>query len=279
MEHIQTDKFQPSLSLLSPLNLSILVVIITLLYFRLRDTSPIQLDAQKPLVFRTFTPRTLLHFNGKPSKPWNPDGAVYLAVKGKVYDVTAGRNFYGPGGPYENFAGRDATRGLACQSFDEEMLTKDLDGPLDDCKDLSQDELNNLQGWVERFEEKVRFKFFLFTLVLHKGVVSPCVLFIAWYYCPRIFPSGYLSVLCDTSANSLRTIEMSFKRRGQRHIMVLLSQRNKQQFRSKAPITTPSTRLIIKACLKTDAIYSNPPISKREAKSHVHTYTNLSSQI
>lgn len=76
-------------------------------------------------------------------------------MKGKVHDVTAGRNFYGPGGPYENFAGRDATRGLACQSFDEEMLTKDLDGPLDDCSDLDAEQLENLQGWVERFDEKV----------------------------------------------------------------------------------------------------------------------------
>ena len=69
--------------------------------------------------------------------------------------MTAGRNFYGPGGPYENFAGRDATRGLACQSFDEDMLTKDLDGPLDDCSDLGAEQLENLQGWVERFDEKV----------------------------------------------------------------------------------------------------------------------------
>ena len=70
--------------------------------------------------------------------------------------MTSGKNFYGPGGPYENFAGRDATRGLACQSFDEGMLTKDLDGPLDECEDLGEEERSNLQGWVERFEEKVR---------------------------------------------------------------------------------------------------------------------------
>ena len=69
--------------------------------------------------------------------------------------MTSGRNFYGPGGPYENFAGRDATRGLACQSFDEDMLTKNLDGPLDDCKDLNAEQIENLNGWVERFDEKV----------------------------------------------------------------------------------------------------------------------------
>jgi len=75
-------------------------------------------------------------------------------VKGKVFDCTPGRNFYGPGGPYSNFAGRDATRGLACQSFDEEMLTVDLDGPLDKCDDLGAEELENLQGWYERFSDK-----------------------------------------------------------------------------------------------------------------------------
>ncbi len=79
---------------------------------------------------------------------------VYLAVRGKVFDVTPGRNFYGPGGPYENFAGRDASRGLACGSFDEEMLTKDLHGPLDDLKSLDGDQLEALRDWEERFSEK-----------------------------------------------------------------------------------------------------------------------------
>jgi membrane-associated progesterone receptor component len=128
---------------------------VALIYYRVRPAPTTTLPSgPAPIVFQTFTPRTLLRFNGEKST-LNPNGLVYLAVKGKVHDVTAGRNFYGPGGPYENFAGRDATRGLACQSFDEEMLTKDLDGPLDDCSDLDAEQLENLQGWVERFDEKV----------------------------------------------------------------------------------------------------------------------------
>jgi membrane-associated progesterone receptor component len=134
----------------TPLNVSLILIVVTLLYFRFRPAPAIELPNAPPAtVFRTFTPRTLLPNNGTNDKP------VYLAVKGKVYDVTPGRNFYGPGGPYENFAGRDATRGLAFQSFDEEMLTKDLDGPLDKCDDLSADQVENLNGWVERFDEKV----------------------------------------------------------------------------------------------------------------------------
>ena len=80
--------------------------------------------------------------------------SFYLAVRGRVFDVSAGRNFYGPGGPYENFAGRDASRGLALHSFDEEVLTKDLDGPLDDLAGLDGEAMESLQGWEERFESK-----------------------------------------------------------------------------------------------------------------------------
>jgi membrane-associated progesterone receptor component len=77
-----------------------------------------------------------------------------MAIRGAVYDVSRGRNFYGPGGPYANFAGRDASRGLACGSFDEDMLTKDLDGPLDTLADLGTEEMEALRGWEERFTEK-----------------------------------------------------------------------------------------------------------------------------
>jgi membrane-associated progesterone receptor component len=79
---------------------------------------------------------------------------VYLAVRGRVFDVTTGRNFYGPGGPYANFAGRDASRGLAHGSFDVSMLTEDLQGPLDTLSDLDFEQKEALQGWEERFIEK-----------------------------------------------------------------------------------------------------------------------------
>lgn len=79
---------------------------------------------------------------------------VYLAVRDRVFDVTPGKHFYGPGGPYENFAGRDASRGLAFGSFDEDMLTSDLDGPLDRLGDLNEEQKEALKGWEERFEDK-----------------------------------------------------------------------------------------------------------------------------
>jgi membrane-associated progesterone receptor component len=43
------------------------------------------------LLFKTYTPKTLAPFDGRDG------GRILLAIKGKVFDVTAGRNFYGPG--------------------------------------------------------------------------------------------------------------------------------------------------------------------------------------
>ncbi|KAM0795037.1 cytochrome b5-like heme/steroid binding domain-containing protein [Usnea florida] len=136
-------------SIVSPINLILLSLLVLLVYFRLRPSPvPTLPKGPAPVVFRTFTPPTLKPYNGEKDKP------VYLAVRGKVFDVTPGRNFYGPGGPYENFAGRDASRGLACGSFDEDMLTKDLDGPLDDLSGLGQEEMQAMRDWEDRFTDK-----------------------------------------------------------------------------------------------------------------------------
>ncbi|KAL9051758.1 MAG: hypothetical protein Q9162_005810 [Coniocarpon cinnabarinum] len=122
---------------------------VTILYLRSRSPAEDSLPRPpEPILFKTYTPPELLPNDGNNGNP------VYLAIRGRVFDVTSGRNFYGPGGPYENFAGRDASRGLACGSFDEDMLTKDLQGPLDDLKGLGDEEMDALRGWEERFEEK-----------------------------------------------------------------------------------------------------------------------------
>ncbi|ETS88160.1 hypothetical protein PFICI_01988 [Pestalotiopsis fici W106-1] len=135
--------------IVTPLNLILAAITLYTTYLLYKPTPPATLPREPPAtVFKTFTPHTLLPNNGTNGAP------VYLAVRGRVFDVTAGRNFYGPGGPYENFAGRDASRGLACHSFDEEMLTKDLDGPLDKLDGLGEEEFESLRGWEERFESK-----------------------------------------------------------------------------------------------------------------------------
>ncbi|CAA7267834.1 unnamed protein product [Cyclocybe aegerita] len=99
------------------------------------------------VLYRVYTPKTLEPFSGRDG------GRILLAINGIVFDVTAGRNFYGPNGMYGNFAGRDASRGMAKQSFDVEMLTP-VDQPLDTLADLKPDEIENMKGWIDHFSNK-----------------------------------------------------------------------------------------------------------------------------
>ncbi|KAL9233938.1 hypothetical protein vseg_008870 [Gypsophila vaccaria] len=76
-----------------------------------------------------------------PSKP------IYVAIKGQIFDVTTGLSFYGPGGPYSMFAGKDASRALAKMSKDENDVVASLDG-------LSDKELGVLADWETKFQAK-----------------------------------------------------------------------------------------------------------------------------
>jgi membrane-associated progesterone receptor component len=55
--------------------------------------------------------------------------------------------FYGPGGPYALFAGKDASRALAKMSFEDKDLTGDVSG-------LGPFELEALQDWEYKFMSK-----------------------------------------------------------------------------------------------------------------------------
>ncbi|TNY22206.1 cytochrome b5-like heme/steroid binding domain-containing protein [Rhodotorula diobovata] len=99
-------------------------------------------------VWRRFTPSDLAPFDGS-----DADRPILFAIRRKVYDVSSGASFYGPGGPYATFAGRDASRGLAKQSFDADMLSP-LDAPIDPLDDLSKAEWDNLRDWERHFQTK-----------------------------------------------------------------------------------------------------------------------------
>lgn len=72
---------------------------------------------------------------------------ILLAVRGTIYDVTRGRTFYGPNGPYALFAGKECARAFALDSLELEDCTGDLSG-LPDAK------LRRLEEWIETFEMK-----------------------------------------------------------------------------------------------------------------------------
>jgi len=59
------------------------------------------------------TPSQLSKFDGTdPSDP-----SIFLSVYGRIFDVTSGRQFYGPQGGYRNLAAKDISRGFANNCF------------------------------------------------------------------------------------------------------------------------------------------------------------------
>lgn len=81
------------------------------------------------------TPSQLSQYNGS-----NPDLPIYLAINGTIYDVSAGRRTYGPGGSYSVFAGRDATRAFVTGCFlddttDDMRSAELIYVPIDDDED------------------------------------------------------------------------------------------------------------------------------------------------
>lgn len=119
-------------------------------------------------IYRDFTPIELIKYNGlndnnnsSSSSDSNNNNdndnktplPLLMAVKGIVFDVTKGRSFYGPEGPYHNFAGRDASRGLAKNSFDDDVLTP-VDQLIDTLDDLTQEEQTTLDDWFTMFSGK-----------------------------------------------------------------------------------------------------------------------------
>lgn len=88
-------------------------------------------------LFRSYTQSELASFT---------EDLLLVSIRGKVYDVSVSRNFYGKEGPYHAFAGREVAGMLA---------RNDLSGLGDfDPLTASQDELEVLRSWEERFQSK-----------------------------------------------------------------------------------------------------------------------------
>ena len=151
---------------------SALVFVATLVFLWARSwwtyQPPVVLTYQ-PVMCGDITLETLSKFDGRDfMKP------LYFAVRGKVYDVTKGKDFYGPGtsaytpsqvcnfvfmqlvrnhfqrlvgAGYHVFAGKEVSRALAKMS----LVAEDCNDKLDD---LSKHQLEVLQDWEAKFKEK-----------------------------------------------------------------------------------------------------------------------------
>lgn len=92
---------------------------------------------------RAFTEEEVARHDGS-----DPSLPLMLSIGGTVYDITPGRNFYGPEGVYP-FAGREVARAFA-------LLSTELSDCRDDLEGLSYLELENLREWTAKFDYKYR---------------------------------------------------------------------------------------------------------------------------
>ncbi|XP_061700907.1 neudesin [Syngnathoides biaculeatus] len=110
------------------------VLIVALLNLSLADKLKYK-PATKPV--RLFTEEELRRYDG------NREGEpIYLAIKGVVFDVTKGKEFYGKGAPYNALVGKDSTRAVAKMSLKPEDLTSDT-------SDLTPEQLRSLESVFE----------------------------------------------------------------------------------------------------------------------------------
>lgn len=88
----------------------------------------------------------LTKFNGEEGSP------LYLAIMGRIYDVSAGKAFYGPGRSYHHYVAKDATRSFATGCTQAECLVPSLVG-------LSESQKREARKWLELYEYHDKYKF------------------------------------------------------------------------------------------------------------------------
>jgi len=96
----------------------------------------------EPVQVGEITEEELRQYDGS-----DPEKPLLMAIKGQIYDVSQSRMFYGPGGAYALFAGKDASRALAKMSFEQQDLNGDI-------SDLTPMELGSLNDWEYKFTSK-----------------------------------------------------------------------------------------------------------------------------
>lgn len=76
---------------------------------------------------------------------------ILLSLFGRVYDVSSGKKFYGPGGKYHSFAGRDVTRALSSGCLAIRCLGSDTSDGKESIT-LTQSEETEGKKWLDFFE-------------------------------------------------------------------------------------------------------------------------------
>lgn len=100
----------------------------------------------------TMTAAELSAYNGALSDDGVTTAPLYICIKGRIYDVTAGERFYGPDGKYHLFVGKDATRAYATGCLWDHCVSSSTEG-------LTEKEWKEIDRWLELYETHDKYTF------------------------------------------------------------------------------------------------------------------------
>lgn len=84
----------------------------------------------------------------------DPTLPIYVAIGGKVFDVTSNKKLYAPGGGYHYLAGRDIT-----QAFLEAECTHSKHHECLKSTKLSEEQKKEIQHWIDFFHDHQGYRF------------------------------------------------------------------------------------------------------------------------
>jgi len=121
--------------------------------FLLKWKEQITINAKKAKVSwngpKEFTAEELSKYDGS-----DPDLPIYLAVKGKVYDVSSAAHMYGKDKGYNGFAGRDASRAFLDLCFSVECLEV-----ADDLNGLTEEQMKGIDDWAGFYTKEEKYPY------------------------------------------------------------------------------------------------------------------------
>mmetsp|Transcript_718 Transcript_718/g.1185 ORF Transcript_718/g.1185 Transcript_718/m.1185 type:complete len:307 (-) Transcript_718:74-994(-) len=106
-------------------------------------------EEDPPPIPNNFTLSQLSKYTGKtdPTLPNPIPDSIYVSIDSTVFDVTKGREFYGPGGSYECFAGKEIGWALAKMSFDPCHMNNL------NTKGMAFGERESMEEWIVKFRD------------------------------------------------------------------------------------------------------------------------------
>ncbi|KAI6235180.1 Membrane-associated progesterone receptor component 1 [Aphelenchoides besseyi] len=126
--------------------LAILSYVVYHFFFKKPPTVEVVTEPELPKIeMMDLTVEQMKKYNGV------DDPHIFVGVAGRIFDVTRGKDYYGPEGVYSNFAGHDGTRAFA--TFDMKAVKDDYD----DISDLNGSDLSDALEWEERLRMKYPF--------------------------------------------------------------------------------------------------------------------------